>query len=121
MRIHPLAAIALFAIAAPLAAQDFSGLKEPLEPDRPDFTDGPVLVAPGHLQIETGSTYTRTGSEMSSSFGEMLLRYGVDDRWEAQLGLNSYDRIDPGVAGERRISGFEDPFVGVKIRLNDAE
>jgi hypothetical protein len=121
MRIRPFAAFALLALAAPLAAQDFSGLKEPINPDRPDFTDGPLLVAPGHLQIETGYTYTRTGSEKSSSLGEVLLRYAFDDRWEARLGLDSYDWINSGVPGERRISGFEDPFAEVKIRLNDAE
>jgi hypothetical protein len=107
--------------AAPLAAQNFSGLQEPISPDRPDFTNGPSLVAPGHLQLETGYTYTRTGPERASSLGEILLRYALDDRWEARLGLGSYDWIDSGVPGERRISGFEDPFVEVKIRLNEAE
>jgi hypothetical protein len=122
MRLPPLAlALALLALAAPLSAQDLSGLKEPMEPDRPDFTNGPKLVAPGHLQVETGYTFTRTGPEKASSLGEILLRYAVDDRWEARLGLNSYDWIDTGVPGERRISGFEDPFVEVKVRLNDAE
>jgi len=121
MRFRLFAAVALLALAAPLAAQDFSGLKEPINPDRPDFTDGPALVAPGHLQIEGGYTYARTGSERSSSLGELLLRYAFNDRWEARLGLNSYDWIDSGVRGERRISGFEDPFAEVKIRLNAAE
>ena len=115
------ALVLLFVLtAAPLAAQ-FSGLEEPINPDRPDFTNGPSLVAPGHLQLETGYTYARTGSERSSSLGEVLLRYALDDRWEARLGLNSYDWIDSGVPGERRISGFEDPFVEVKVRLNDAD
>jgi hypothetical protein len=121
MRIRPLAAVALLALAAPLAAQDFSGLKEPIGPDRPSFTNGPLLVAPGHLQVESGYTFTRTGPAEENRLGEILLRYAFDDRWEARLGLNSYDWIDSGVPGERRISGFEDPFVEVKIRLNDAE
>lgn len=121
MRFRFLAAIALLSLAVPLAAQDFSGLKEPIGPDRPSFTNGPLLVAPGHLQIETGYTFARTGAEKASSLGEILLRYAVDDRWEARLGLGSYDWIDSGVPGERRISGFEDPFVEVKVRLNDAE
>jgi hypothetical protein len=121
MRLPPLAALALLALAAPLAAQDFSGLKEPIEPDRPDFTDGPGLTTPRHLQIEGGYTFTRTGDEKASSLGEILLRYALDDRWEARLGLNSYDWIDSGVPGERRISGFEDPTIGVKVRLNGAE
>jgi hypothetical protein len=121
MRLPLFAALALLALAAPLAAQDFSGLKDPIEPDRPDFTNGPGLTAPRHLQIEGGYTFARTGPEKASSLGELLLRYALDDRWEARLGLNSYDWIDTGVPGERRISGFEDPFVEVKVRLNDAE
>ena len=121
MKICQLAAVALLALAAPLAAEDFSGVQEPINPDRPDFTDGPLLVVPHHLQLETGYTYARTGSERASSLGEILLRYALDDRWEARLGLNSYDWIDSGVPGEKRISGAEDPFVEVKIRLNDAE
>lgn len=118
MRIRPFAAIALLALAAPLAAQDFSSLKDPINPDRPDFTNGPSLVTPGHLQIETGYTYTRMGEASAQTLGEVLLRYAFDDRWEARLGLNSYEWIDPGM-GERRLSGFQDPFVEVKIRLND--
>ena len=119
MRIRLSAAVALLALAAPLTAQD-SGLKDPINPDRPDFTNGPTLVDPGHLQIETGYTYTRMGEESSQTLGEILLRYAFNDRWEGRLGLNSYQWIDPGM-GERRISGFQDPLVEVKIRLNDAE
>jgi len=121
MKIRQLAAVALFALALPLAAQDFSGLNEPINPDRPDFTEGTGLMAPGHFQVEGGYTYARTGSAKGSSLGEVLLRYGVDDRWEARLGLNSYDWIDTGIRGENRISGFEDPFVEVKVRLNEAD
>ncbi|MFY9825952.1 MAG: transporter [Thermoanaerobaculia bacterium] len=121
MKARQLAAVALLALAAPLAAEDLSGVQEPINPDRPDLTNGPSLVAPHHLQLETGYTYTRTGPERKSALGEILLRYALDDRWEARLGLNSYDWIDSGVPGERRISGFEDPFVEVKIRLNDAD
>jgi len=121
MKIRQLAAIALLALAAPLAAEEASGGPEPINPDRPDFTNGPSLVIPHHLQLETGYTYTRTGSEKAQSLGEILLRYALDDRWEARVGLNSYDWIDSGVPGEKRISGVEDPFVEVKIRLNDAD
>ncbi|HEX4963406.1 MAG TPA: transporter, partial [Thermoanaerobaculia bacterium] len=98
-----------------------SGLEEPVNPDRPDFTNGPSLVAPGHFQLETGYTYSRSGPERTSALGEILVRYAFDDRWEARLGLNSYDWIDTGVPGERRVSGFEDPFAEVKIRFNDAD
>jgi hypothetical protein len=120
MKARHFAAAVLLTLAAPLGAQSFSGLEDPITPDRPSFTNGPLLVAPGHFQLETGYTYSRTGNEKASSLGEVLLRYGVNDRWEARLGLGSYDWIDSGVPGER-ISGFEDPFVQVKIRFNDAD
>jgi Putative MetA-pathway of phenol degradation len=119
MRIRLFTAVALLALAAPLAAQD-SGLKDPINPDRPDFTNGPSLVAPGHLQIETGFTYTRLGEQSARTLGEVLMRYAFDDRWEARLGLNSYEWLDPGM-GERRLSGFQDPFAEVKVRLNDED
>jgi hypothetical protein len=119
MTIRPFA-VALLALAPPLAAQGFSGLKEPISPDRPDFTNGPTLVAPGHLQVETGYTYARQGEADAQTLGEVLLRYAFDDLWEARLGLNSYQWTDPG-RGERRISGLQDPLVEVKIRLNEPE
>jgi hypothetical protein len=115
------AAIIAITAAAPLAAQDLSGLKEPISPDRPNFTNSPDTVAAGHLQVETGYTFTRKGPQKDSSLGELLLRYGIDERCETRLGLGSYHWIDTGVPGERRISGLQDPFVEVKVRLNEAE
>jgi hypothetical protein len=114
------AAAILLTLAAPLGARAASDLP-PIAPDRPSFTTGPLLVAPGHFQLEGGTTYARTGNEKAISLGEILLRYGVNDRWEARLGLNSYEWIDSGVSGEPRTTGFADPFAQVKIRLNDAD
>ena len=102
---------------APLAAQDFSGLPEPLNTDRPDFTEGTATVPAGHYQLEGGYTFTRQGTDDSQSLGELLLRIGVNDRVEARLGIGSYDWDDPGIPGEPRISGYEDPVLGMKIRL----
>jgi hypothetical protein len=116
-----LAAEAQDAPKDPGPAGPWSGLTDAISPDRPDFTNGPGMVAPGHLQVETGYTFTRGGSEKSSTLGELLLRYAFDDRWEARLGLNSYEWLGSGVPGERRIAGFQDPFVEAKVRLNDPE
>jgi hypothetical protein len=79
------------------------------------------MVAPGHLQVETGYTFARSGPGKASSLGELLLRYAFDDRWEARLGVNSYEWLDSGVPGDKRIAGFQDPFVEAKVRLNDPE
>lgn len=105
--------------AAPLAAQDFSGLPAPLVTDRPDFTDGPSTVPVGHYQLEGGSTFSRQGEEDSQTLGEIFLRIGAGERWEARIGVGSFDRIDPGIPGAAELSGYEDPTLGVKIRLTE--
>lgn len=104
-------------MALPAMAQDFSGLPDALETDRPDFTEGTATVPTGHFQLEGGYTFTRVGDEDSSSLGELLVRIGVSDKVEARLGVGSYSRIDTGVSGASTLSGYEDPSVGVKIRL----
>lgn len=113
--IHVVAGLLL---AAPLAAQDFSGLPEPLVTDRPDFTESTSTLPPGHFQLEGGYTFSRQGDTDSQSLGELLLRAGVGERWEARFGIGSYDRIAPG-QGTARLSGYEDPTLGVKIRLTE--
>jgi len=113
--------LVLVLAAAPLAAQDFSGLPKPLETDRPDFTESPSLMPLGHYQLEGGYTFSRQGEPTSQSLGELLLRIGTGERWEARIGIGSYDFIDPGTPGAPTVSGYEDPTVGVKIRLNEED
>lgn len=105
--------LALTAPALTLA-QDFSGLPDPLNTDRPDFTEGTSTLPQGHYQLEGGYTFTRLGEEDSSSLGELLLRIGTGERVEARLGFGSYSRVDTGFS---TLSGYEDPAIGVKIRL----
>jgi hypothetical protein len=105
-------------LAAPAAAQ-LSGLEDPIVADRPDFTEGTSILDTGHFQLEGGYTFTRLGEEESHTFGELLLRYGFSQRIELRLEAGSYDRIETDGAGER-ISGFEDPGIGLKLRLTDA-
>lgn len=121
MNIRVLAAAGLLTLASPLAAQNFSGLTEPLSPDRPDFTEGASILEQGHVQVEGGYTYTRFGDVTASSLGELLVRIGTGERWETRLGIGSYDWIDTGVPGQDRISGYEDPFVELKYRLTEAD
>jgi outer membrane putative beta-barrel porin/alpha-amylase len=108
-------------LAAPLAAQDFSGLPDALVTDRPDFTESTSTIPVGHYQLEGGYTFTTQGDEDSSSLGELLLRIGVGERMEARLGIGSFGRIDTGVSGASTLSGYEDPAIGIKIRLNEAD
>lgn len=99
-------------------AQDFSGLPDSLVTDRPDFTESTSTIPRGHFQIEGGYTFTRQGDEDASSLGELLLRVGTGERVEARLGIGSYGQVDTGVPGASKLSGYEDPSIGVKVRLN---
>ncbi|HSG41293.1 MAG TPA: transporter [Thermoanaerobaculia bacterium] len=116
-----LATLAGLALAVPTYAQNLSGLPDPLVADRPDFTESTQTIEPGHVQVESGFTFSRFGEEESQSLGEVLARIGVGERVEARLGVGSYGRIDPGFAGAGTVSGYEDPFVGLKVRLNESD
>lgn len=109
------------AVPALTLAQDFSGLPDSLVTDRPDFTESTSTIPRGHFQIEGGYTFTRQGDEEASSLGELLLRVGTGERVEARFGIGSYGQVDTGVPGSSTLSGYEDPFLGVKVRLNASD
>lgn len=102
--------LAILALTVPAAAQT----EEPLVSDRPDFTESPGTIAPGRVQVEGGITRQESGEEEALSVGEILVRIGLGERLEARLGVGSWTRVDlPG----SRLDGYEDPTVGVKVRL----
>ncbi|MBS1718814.1 MAG: transporter [Armatimonadetes bacterium] len=98
--------ISLFALTASAFAEDVS----PIATDRPGFSDGSNLVAPGHFQIESGFFRTQVGSSTTTSFGDGLLRYGLNKKCELRLIGVSYG-FAPGV------KQWLDPSVGFKARL----
>ena len=87
---------------------------EPIEADRPSFTNGPAVVPRGRLQVESGLTYQSSRGAHDLSGPEAVLRYGLREDLELRLGLPDYNlaRI-----GERRFEGFGDTYVGAKVRL----
>lgn len=102
--------LAITASAAPAAAQTGG----PLVSDRPDFTESSGTIARGHVQVEGGITWQEIGEEEAVSAGEILVRLGFGERLEARLGVGSWTRVDlPG----GQLEGFEDPTVGLKVRL----
>ncbi|HEX3131543.1 MAG TPA: transporter [Thermoanaerobaculia bacterium] len=103
--------------ALPALAQDgWSGLEDPISPDRPDFTEGTGLIPPGHVQVEGGVTLGRVEDVDITTLGELLVRFGIGERSEARLGLGSYTRIDDDFGD---VSGFEDPALELKYRFTD--
>ncbi len=91
-------------------AQDDS----PIDTDRPDQTESSALVAPRHLQLEVGVSYTDGGSgeEVVEAPGT-LIRLGIIERLELRFGLPT---LETNVSGPTT-TDFADPELGVKIKL----
>jgi len=87
---------------------------EPLVPDRPDFTDGVLIVDRGRLQIEGGVTLNRAGSARETSLGEVLVRLPLSERAELRVGVPSYLRVHDDI---ETVSGFDNSFLGAKFLI----
>lgn len=73
-------------------------------PNRPTFSDGTSLVPHGHLQIETGYTFTHRhdGADIDRhNVPEVLARYRVFDSLEARLLWGGYAWSDSESGGTR--------------------
>lgn len=86
----------------------------PLVTDRPDFTESPLSVDPGRVQVEAGYAFSRDREVAFHSLGEVLVRVGALKRLELRLGINSFGISDAAEAAE---SGFEDVVLGAKLEL----
>ena len=103
----------IFCVALPGAAQE-PDIPEELVTDRPDQTESPVLIAPGHVQIETGAVYTKD-AERSMDYLSTLIRVGLAKRLELRLGSAGWSRGD----GDNGSPNFGDAEIGAKVRLWD--
>ncbi len=96
----------------PIAAQQ--NPPEPINTDRPDFTESAIVVPHRYLQVENGFTYENDRRIYTLSGPETLIRYGACKRFELRLGLPSYFSQR---AGGVSASGFGDTYVGAKFQL----
>lgn len=87
---------------------------EPLVTDRPDFTESPLTVPAGRVQVEGGVTSTRSGASRDVSVGELLVRVATGSRSELRLGVPSYLQVRGGG------SGWDDSYLGAKFVLASA-
>jgi hypothetical protein len=102
------------AVVQPPATSDAASEIQPLEPDRPDLTNGPHLVEIGLLQIEIGAVHSRLGSGQTSFATPVMARIGVTDWFEARVSGDGFVSVgDP--AG--RVSGMGNVQLGAKLRL----
>jgi len=84
-------------------------------PDRPGLGTPPCTIDPGRLAVESGLLdWTRDEGEDDLAAGDLLVRYGLTDRLEMQLGWTAF--VD---AGGR--SGTGDLFVALRRNLHDPD
>ena len=96
---------------------------DPICPDRPGKGTATCTVPAGHWQVETGLVdWTRdrvdgfTGD--FTTFGSTLIKYGVSDRADVELGITPFQRLRVRGNGlSEHASGFGDLVVRVKYRL----
>jgi hypothetical protein len=85
----------------------------PIEPDRPDVTNGSHIVDEGLAQVEIGIQQARLGTQRS--FGTpMTLRVGLLDWLEARVSSDGYLRATDTTSS---VSGGGNVQVGAKVRL----
>ena len=86
----------------------------PLEPDRPDVTNGTHIVDVGLLQIEVGGLVSQAAGERRNIGTPVTARVGLTDWLEARIGGDGWlVSTDP----QSRESGFGNLQLGVKLRL----
>jgi len=97
--------------------------EKPICADRPSKSTGACTVPKGHWQIETGlidwfADRSNGVSEDVVAIGSTLLKYGLNDSADLELGVAPFviDRVHGGGAHERA-SGFGDTIVRAKYRL----
>ena len=97
-------------------------IDQPMETDRPDFTEGTQTVTPGHFQLESGYTYTRddeAGVEIDDhTFPELLWRIGVVEDLELRVGWNGWSLTKIRQQGSSvNEDGATDISLGIKHRM----
>lgn len=107
-------------------------MDEPLVTDRPDFTESTETIPEGHLQIESGYTFTynRQGGTRTTDHTapEMLWRIGVTDNVELRFGWSGYTFSDSlsetgalGGSRKRATQDASDLSLGLKVKLFEQE
>jgi len=87
---------------------------EPIAPDRPDFTDGTLIVSPGYLQVEGGVTRSQGGGTSETVLPELTLRFAVSEEMELRFGWDGWSEQS---GGGDVVRGINDMSVGAKALL----
>ena len=96
--------------------------QETIAPDRPGIGSASTVISPGILQVETGLSLSRSGDVDAWSLGQLFVRYGLGERVEAELLLNSFVVLrGPEGMPALDAEGLEDLAFGAKLRVARGE
>src|SRR5688572_32137659 len=102
-----LSSVMLLWIAAFFALPASGITQESLVTDRPDFTESASVPGGGRIQIEGGWTVEGDGDARAHSLGEILVRIGVGERFEARIERLTWISADGG-DGADDVDGLDD-------------
>lgn len=83
----------LLVVLVAAVLQTFHAVGQELVTDRPDFTESPIAVPLGMVQVEMGAHFTRQNPNTELSFPNALIRVGIFDRFECRIGLSGWTRM----------------------------
>ena len=114
MRAAPLAWFFLLVVSSPGLCQTPPPDSSPIEPDRPDVTNGPHLVDIGLLQIEMGGLYAHVAAARHAFGTPLMARVGMTEWFEIRFGT---DGVLTQIDEAGRATGLGNIQLGAKLRL----
>jgi len=111
-------AIGLFALAVVVNASAVAPLDHAINTARPSFSSPATTLERGHWQIEGGYQFTSNDDDGVDSdnhtIPQVLLRFGLNERFEANLFWSGYTDID---SNRGDVDGVNDVAVGVSYQI----
>lgn len=95
---------------------------ELINPDRPGIADGSTVIGAKTFQIESGiqEEFRRSGEDRQHTFFvPTLLRFGINNHWEARIEGNTLTRVTTFASGKvtDEASGFAPISMGFKYHI----
>ena len=120
----PHVATAQIAAQPPTSAQKADTQPDFINPDRPGIADGSNVIGRHRFQIELGVQQEfrkDSGVSTRTTFIPTLLRFGIDNRWEARIEGNNFTflRTSDPTAGVSKTAGLAPLSFGFKYHFQD--
>ena len=121
---YPAAMAVLLVGAAPALAEERDYC-----PARPGLGTPACTIAPGHVSVETALVDWKLDDTTDSrvdtvTYGDTLVRVGITDIIEAEIGLTPYGHVrtrDKTIRAVTRDGGVGDLFLGAKVNLHNPD